>query len=378
MTVRELNRATLARQLLLEREPLDVTDAVQRVVALQAQEPASPYLALWNRVADLDAAEVDAAFASGAVAKATLMRITLHAVHAEDHATMHAAMQPTLRAARLRDKRFTGTGLTSEDADAQVDALLAFLDEPRSNAEVEEWFADRGIDEPRLWWALRHYAPVRHAPTGPPWSFGRRPAHVAADVPVPSPQDRVAADEALGRLVLRYLQGFGPATVADIAQFALVQRGRVRPVVDGLGDAVARLEGPEGTELLDVPDADRPGPDVPAPARLLGMWDSVLLAHHDRGRVIPEELRPHVIRRNCDVLPTLLVDGYVAGVWRPVEDGIEATALRPLAPGDWRELEAEAVALRAFLAEREPLVYGRYGRWWETGLPTTEVRVLGG
>lgn len=375
LTDRELNRATLARQLLLERAELDVEEAVRRTVALQAQEPASPYLALWNRVADLDPAAVDAAFAAGRLVKATLLRITLHAVHADDHGAFHAAMQPTLRAARLNDRRYTETGLTSQDADDLVPELLAWCSTGRSNAEAEAWLKERGIAEPRLWWAVRHYAPLRHEPVGGPWSFGRRPAYLAADAPVPEPGDREAADRALQTLVVRYLQGFGPATVADMAQFALVQRGRLRPVVEALGDEVEQLEGADGSVLYDVPGAVRPAGDVEAPPRLLPMWDSILFAHHDRRRFLPDDLRSHVIRRNGDSLPTLLVDGRVAGVWRAVDGGIEATALRPLSEADWEGLAREATALLAFVAERDPQVYSRYGRWWDT-LPDGEVRVL--
>lgn len=375
ITDRELNRATLARQLLLERADLEPEEAVRRAVAVQAQEPASPYLALWNRVADLEPAAVDAAFADGRVVKATLMRVTLHAVHVGDHAPFHAAMQPTLRAARLNDRRFTETGLSSADADRLVPELLAWCTTGRTNAEAEAWLAERGIDEPRLWWAVRHYAPLRHTPTGGPWSFGRRPAYLAADAPLPEPGDREAADRALQTLVVRYLEGFGPASVADIAQFALVQRGRLRPVIEALGDRLEQLEDADGTVLHDVPGAPRPAGDVAAPPRLLPMWDSILFAHHDRSRFIPEGLRSHVIRRNGDSLPTLLVDGRVAGVWRGVEGGIEATALRELSEEDWAGLAREAAALREFLADRDPQVYSRYGRWWDE-LPDGEVRVL--
>jgi hypothetical protein len=105
------------------------------------------------------------------------------------------------------------------------------------------------------------------------------------------------------------------------------------------------------------------------------MWDSVLLAYGDRARVIPPDYRRLVIRSNGDVLPSVLVDGLVAGVWRPVEGGIEATAFHKLSKDDWRGLEAEARALVTFLAEREPLVYRRYARWWKS-LPGAEVRVI--
>lgn len=377
VTTAELNRATLARQLLLERADLEVGEALRRVVALQAQEPASPYLALWARLAGFDPSALDAAFAAGRVVKATLMRITLHAVHAEDHAAFHAAMQPTLRGARLNDRRFIETGLTSKDADAIVPALLAWARTGRTNQEAEAWLAERGVDEPRLWWALRHYAPLRHAPVGGPWSFGRRPAYVAADVPVPEPGDRAAADAGLAAMVVRYLEGFGPASVADMSQFMLVQRSRLRPVVEGLGDRLDRFEGPHGVVLHDVPDGARPPGDVPAAPRLLPMWDSILFAYHDRRRVLPEELRADVIRRNGDTLPTLLVDGRVAGVWRAVDGRIEAMALHPVADEVWTGLAAEAADLRNLLDGRDAAVYSRYGRWWAS-LPAGEVRVLAG
>ncbi len=119
VTAGELNRATLGRQLLLERQPLDVVEATSRVVALQAQQPASPYLALWNRVTDFDPADLDAAFADWKLVKATLMRFTLHVVHPDDRPAMHLAMQPSLRT-RMVDRRFTGSGLTIVDADALV------------------------------------------------------------------------------------------------------------------------------------------------------------------------------------------------------------------------------------------------------------------
>jgi len=107
------------------------------------------------------------------------------------------------------------------------------------------------------------------------------------------------------------------------------------------------------------------------------MWDSVLLAYSDRSRLIPPDLRRLVIRQNGDVLPTLLVDGAVAGVWRPVAGGIEATAFQPLTADAWDGLATEAAALVAFLADRDPTVYRRYGHWWAS-LPRAEVRILTG
>jgi hypothetical protein len=375
LTARALNRATLARQLLLAREPVDVAEAVRRVVALQAQEPASPYLALWSRIADFDPSALDSAFARREVVKASLMRITLHAVHADDYPSFHAAMLPSLRASRLHDRRFTQTGLQITDADTALAHLLDDLAVPRTGAEVEALLEERlGVAEPRMWWALRTFAPLHHAPTDRPWSFGTPSSFLAAG----TRHEPMAHDEAVPQLVRRYLEGFGPASAQDIGQFSILRQPAVRAALDTLAgaDAIEQVEAPDGAPLFDVPGAQRPHEDTVAPPRLLPMWDSILLAYADRSRTIPPQYRTEVIRRNGDVLPTLLVDGCVAGVWRAVDGGIEATAFHRLDDSTWDGLEAEARALLPLLADRDPTVYRRYARWWST-LAGEQVRVLG-
>jgi hypothetical protein len=374
-TARGLNRATLGRQMLLGRESRDVGEAVRRVVALQAQEPASPYLALWNRLAGFDPAELDAAFAGREVVKATLMRITLHAVHADDYRVFREAMEPTLRAARL-DSRFRASGLTLADADALIPDLLEHAQHTRTTADLEAWLQQRlgAPPHPGAMRGFRGYAPLLHAPTGGPWSFGSRNAYVAA-ASRPALVDNAASAAGLQTLVVRYLEGFGPASVADVAQFAMVQRARVKAAVQAFAGDLERLEGPNGETLFDIPGAPRPDEATPAPPRLMAMWDSVLLAYRDRGRIIPSEYRALVTRSNGDVLPTLLVDGFVAGVWRPTAGGIEATAFQPLPEDAWEGLATEARSLTAFLAEREPEVYRRYGHWWGK-LPAGDTRLL--
>jgi hypothetical protein len=374
LSTRQLNRATLARQQLLRRRRSGVVEAVRGIVAIQAQDAASPYIALWNRISGFRPRDLDAAFAAHAIVKATLMRITLHAVVVEDHHAFLDAMQPTLRAARLNDRRFTRTGLSADEADALVPEVLAFASQPRTNADVEAWLDERigASPKPGVWWAMRQYGPFVHAPTGGPWSFGTRPAYVAAPTSATDP----ALGDPLQWLVRRYLAGFGPASVLDVAQFGLIHRPRVRAALEALAPELDVLEGPDGVTLYDLPDAPRPRADAAAPPRLLPMWDSVLLAHADRGRVIAPEHRPLVIRRNGDVLPTVLVDGFVAGVWRPAAGGIEVTAFEPLSADAWTGVADEARELLALLAERDPAPYSRYGRWWAT-LPRDDVRVVG-
>ncbi|GAA1072193.1 winged helix DNA-binding domain-containing protein [Kitasatospora arboriphila] len=377
LTARQLALAVLERQFLLERRRLDVAEAVRRLCALQAQAPASPYLALWNRVQDFAPEDLDAAFADGRVVKSTLMRLTLHVVHAEDHEPYRAAMLSTLRASRLYDRRFTATGLTPADADALLPELARFLQQPRTGARVEQEVARRhGEHAHRVWWALRTFAPVHHAPTGGPWSFARPNSYRAA--PAAAAAEPREADAGVRRLLLSYLGAFGPASAQDFARFTLLTRTPTAEALRALGDRVVRVQGPGRAALFDLADATVPDDDTPAPPRLLPMWDSTLLAHAVPGRLVPAEYRPLVVRRNGDVLPCLLVDGQVVGVWRAVDGGLELTAFRRLGRVAWQGLTEEAERLSVLLADRDPAVHRRYGHWWDKGFPVVERTVVKG
>lgn len=374
LTDRQLNRTTLARQLLLRREPLAVADAVARVVALQAQSAASPYLALAARVHRFDPAELDAAFAAGTVVRASLMRVTLHAVTATDYPLFYRAMQEVLRAARLVDPHRVRLGDRFVHPDELVAAIAGFAAEPRTGTELQDRLAElAGGRDQRLWRAVRTFARLHHVPDGGPWSFTGSTTLVAAPVPAGEPADSATS---VAGLLGRYLQGFGPASARDCAQYTMLPMSAVRAALADLGDRLVEHEGPGGEPLVDVADGQLADADVEAPARLLGMWDSTLLAYADRTRVLPAEYRSWVIRRNGDVLPTLLVDGRVAGVWRPVADGIEATAFHRLGRSAWAGLAAEAAVVHALLADREPDVYRRHGHWWAKELPSAQRRVL--
>ena len=348
--------------MLSRRRQASVVEAVGQVVALQAQEAASPYLALWNRIGSFDPVELDTAFLERDIVKATLMRITLHAVRGADYPMFHEAMTGTVRGSRLNDRRFRGTGLTAADADTLIPKVVEFAAEARTKQEFEAMLHEelgREIPEPGVWWALRQVSPLYHAPGSDPWSFGRSPNFVAA-----AAWDPIDHQRAIEELFVAYLRGFGPATRQDFGQFTLLRQSEVEPAVAGLSDRLLRHMSPDGKELLDIEDGLVSDADHPVGPRLLGMWDNVLLAYVDRTRVIPEEYRTHVIRRNGDVLPTILVDGQVAGVWRASQDGIEVTPFRPLTAEDWDELGEEARGLLRLIGSRDPNVYSRYRRWW--------------
>ena len=357
-----LTYETMVRQGLSLRRPVGVAEAVRSVLALQAQEPAAPYLALWNRIEGFDANDLDRALADGAIVKASLFRFTLHAVDAGDLGWARAAMRSRVRDAGYHDF-LDGIGLTAERVVEILERLSTVMVEPHGGADMERVLAEfvpEAGDPARLWSALRVVGAFRNAPTTDPWSFGRRPAFL--------PCTAAASDEAAAtaELVRRYLTAFGPATVADLSQFTILKRSALREVVESMADVVA-VAGPDGAQLVDV-NGGGPRPEAEMatlPPRLLGMWDSVLLAYADRSRVIPDEHRQHVIRRNGDVLPTVLVDGLVRGVWRASTDAIEIRALEPLDDATLNSLDEQARDLRRLLADREPAVFSRFGRWWD-------------
>jgi hypothetical protein len=366
LTAEALNRATLARQLLLEpARGLDVVDAVERLGALQAQEPASPFVALWTRLADFDAATLRSAFAHHRVVKGTLMRVTVHAVSMRDYRHFLPAVLPMLRTVR----RWRIDGLERPPIEPAAEALLRFAAEPRTGVELRDE-AGRLTAAPgeEAWWRIRRNVPFLHVPSDASWSFGPRPRLIDARR-VLDGRPFAAEDEGTVQLARRYLAAFGPASVPDMASWSGLTVTRLRSAVATLdaAGALTRLQDDAGRELLDLHDAPRPDPAIPAPPRFLPMWDSLLLAHADRTRVLPAECRPIVIAKNGDVLPTFLVDGRVAGLWWPERDGggpprIVLEPFGRLTSEDLRALESEGERLAAFLEPNEPGAFGRYRR----------------
>jgi hypothetical protein len=371
LTRRGLNRTTLARQHLLERTAAGPVDAVRSLGLVQAQEPASVHVSLLSRVAGLALADVDAALRSGALVRGSFARLTLHAVASEDRGWFHAAMLPALYASRVHDRRFRDAELAPADVDALLPGLLAHRAEPRTRDELEAWVARvaPGLDPTAAWWALRTFAGLVHVPDDDePWCFASRARYQTPPGAASAPDPAEGTDahlDAVGMLVQRYLAAFGPATTADVGQATMLRQRVLAPAVARLGDVLVTRRDENGRTLLDVADAPLVDADVPAPPRLLPMWDSTLLAYADRSRVLPDAHRPAVIRTNGDTLPTFTVDGYVAGVWRLVDAGIELHAFAPVADAAWDGLEAEAFALHRSVAARDPSLYGRYRRWWD-------------
>ena len=333
LTQRELNRATLARQLLLKRAKLPVVQAVGRVAGLQAQLGSTPYVGLWTRLEGFRPQALDRALLDGKVSRGLLMRGTVHVVTTRDYALFGAALDVAAPA-----------WLTAEDEEIArrvAPSLREFTAEPRTRAEIFDWlerehgFVSDGTN--RAWYAMRIRGRIGHSAEASLW---RAPIHGPTFAAVEQCDHDGAV--ARGELVRRYLAAFGPATRAEIAGWSGL---KVRDFADLL-DGLTRLRDDRGRELLDVPRAPRPSADTPAPVRLLPKFDNVLL---DRQRVLPEAYRKLVVRKNADVQPTFTVDGYVAGIWRTEKGRVVTEPFAPLRRTARRELEDEASRLTAWL-----------------------------
>ena len=350
LTRRELNRATLARQLLLRRERVPVVTAVERLAGLQAQEPAAPFVALWSRLDGFRADELRTAIGAGEVVKATLMRGTLHLVSADDW----AHLQPALAAGLARRARATPPAVLER----VVEQVLEFVREPRTQAELRAFVAAAGGNaDDGQWWQTRGQMPLLYLPTGGAWCFGVRPRIGAAP---PALRTRLASPEVgAQRLVRRHLSAFGPASVDDLHAWSRLPTPLLREAVERLGDEVEWVRDEDGRRLLDLRGAPRPG-DVPAPVRFLSMWDSALLAFKSKARLLDLEHLPVVVNKQGDHRPTFLVDGRVAGLWRANGGRVELLPFAPLPPRVRRELEDEARRLDAWLADLDSRVFSRY------------------
>lgn len=343
LTQRELNRALLARQLLLTRAATTPTRALARVAGVQAQDAIAPYIGLWTRVEGVDRRAVTEAIRRRAAVKATLMRATLHLVSARDYRLLLPAMRPALRGAA---RRHVSDGSRAPDAEAFARRVLAVADRPRSRAEL---MAELGGEEE--WWRAFVDVPLVHAPSGRDgWAFGRRPAYVAAERWLGRREDTAPSGrDPTAYALARYLKAFGPASLQDAAVWSGLTLAALRPAALRLAPRLRRFQDARGRELLDVRGAPLPRAETPAPARLLPAFDNTLLSHADRTRIVADEHRPLVINGGL-VEPVILVDGLVAGVWHLRNGRVDLEPFGRLPRVAQRELRAEARSLEAFVA----------------------------
>ena len=294
MTLREQNRATLARQLLLERADISAVEAIRALAGLQAQESTGPYVALWSRLRDFDAAELTAAVEAREVLVATLQRVTMHMVTAGDHRWLKPTLRPMLEQTRRRP------GIREHDVDAIVAAARALL--PARMRDLRTLMPE-GANPGHFNDLLQASLPLVRMPPAGTWRFAGSAVQELAELG--EPDSHV--------LVRRYLAAFGPATVRDAQAWSGLTK--LAPVFAGL-----ELEELDAG-LFDLPGAPRPPADTPAPVRFLPRWDNVLIGYADRSRFGTYAVGD----------ATVLVDGVAAATWRWSGDDVELSPPIPQA-----------------------------------------------
>jgi Winged helix DNA-binding domain len=352
LTLRQLNRATLARQMLLEREDIPVAAAVERLCGIQAQEARPPFVGLWTRLAGFRAEDLHSLLHKRSVVRATFLRGTLHLLAAKDYLAFRTAIQPVLNDA-LKVLGSRAKGLDPELVLPIATAL--YEQEPRNfndlRALLQAEFPD--VNERALGYTVRTRLPLVMVPTEDRWAFPTVADFTLAANWLSAP---LSEDDSADDLVRRYLAAFGPATAADVQTWSGL-RG-VKEVIARLRPELITVQDPNGKEMFDLPDAPRPDGDVPAPARFLPEFDNLVLSHADRTRVIADEHRGHVVTKNLRVRASAWHDGFACGIWdlerKKTSVTLRVTPFRRLSPDAVRELTDEAESLLEFLEPDAP------------------------
>ena len=309
LTQRELNRTLLSRQLLLARAPVDAVEAVRRLVGMQAQQPRPPFIGLWSRLEDFRAEQLAESLRQRRIVRATLMRMTLHLMTTADYLTLRPALQPMLANAYRTTLGERGAGL---DIPALCGVVRTTLKrEPQTFGQLRTMLGERQPDrDPQaLAYAVRTHLPFVQLPTATRWGFDSDPQYATCEEFLGKATG--ASDPAA--LVIRYLEGFGPATVADLQQWSGAKG--MREHVEALRPRLATYRDERGRELFDAPGAPIADGEEPAPPRLIPDYDNLILSHKERTRIIADEHKPFVYLKAARVRATFLIDGFVAGRW---------------------------------------------------------------
>jgi Winged helix DNA-binding domain len=341
LTRRAVNRATLARQLLLERSDRRLPAALTHLIGLQAQTPHSWYVGLWSRLAGFQPDAVGAALLDRGVVRVALMRGTIHVVTAADGVALRPLLQPVF------DRAFAtnhGKRIGAVDPAELLAAGRSLLDAaPLTFSELGRQLGQRfpGADPDALAQAMRAWLTLIQVPPRGVWGRSGLARHTTAEAWLGRAARPARPLETLGSLVLRYLDAFGPATVRDVQAWSGLTR--LAEVVAHLGDRVIRFRGEDGAELYDRPDAPRPDPETPAPPRFLYDFDNLLLSHADRSRVVTAAYAAVAVSPNGVLPSAFLVDGVTAGVWRVIAAGDRSTlTIRPFAKLSTKDTKALA------------------------------------
>ena len=341
---RALNRATLARQLLLDRAELAPLDAVRHLVGLQSQVPHNPYTALWSRLAGFQPETLSAAVEQREAVRIGVMRGTIHLLTAGDCLVLRSATQPVFEGQLWRHRDFSPQ-LRGADLDPVVEAGRLALEEPRTGTELRAFLAARfpELDAAALAYACQMRLALVQVPPRGLWRMSAQPRWTTAESWLGRPLDTAPSVE---DVVLRYLAAFGPASVADVTTWCRLTG--LRAVVERLRPRLMTFRDERGRELFDLPAAPRPDPDTPAPVRYLPEYDNVLLSHDDRSRFVSAPDRALLGPGWSVGWGSVLHDGLVRATWRAEADGIVVRHV-PLSKKAVASIAAEGRRLARFL-----------------------------
>jgi hypothetical protein len=336
LTQRELNRAVLARQLLLERKRMPIPKLLEQTGGLQTQYAPSGYVGLWTRLEGFQRDALTRSLGRRTVVQSTLMRVTIHLVSAREYWLFAVGLRRWQRDWWLRTHGRTVTEGEMKRGAAKLRRALA--DGPKSVAELGD-LAKGFLGNLGLWLEL-----VRVPPSG---TWERRRADLLGLAENWVERGEVTEEEGLEHLVRSYLRGFGPAALKDLSSWAGVPVTPLKAAAERL--QLRRFRDETGKELLDLPRAPLPDPDTPAPVRFLPHWDASLLVHARRALILPEPYRERVFSiRNPFSVGTFLVDGRVAGAWSVQKGHIVLDPYERLARPVKKEVEEERERLETF------------------------------
>jgi Winged helix DNA-binding domain len=345
---RELNRALLARQLLLRRHELSAEQALEQLVGMQAQEPQAPYVGLWSRLEAYDPNELSDLVANRAAVRGTLMRCTVHLVTRRDWARLWSLTGPA------RERGFRASPFARELKTVELQPLLAagralLTQEALSRPELAARLSERwpGVDPPSLAQAASILIPVVQVTPRGLWGQGGQARWATSEAWFGTSLEEPAD---IQDVIRRYLAAYGPASVRDMQSWSGLTG--LREYVTNMRQTLCVFQDEQGQELFDVPGAPLPDPATPAPTRFLAPFDNVQLAHAERSRIIDRAHREHVYRDR--LMRAFLIDGFIAGSWQIKQGVLTVSPVRALTRAELHDLEQEGLRLLDLLAPGAP------------------------
>jgi len=351
LDARALNRALLERQLLLRRSTISTREAIERLVGMQAQIPADPYVALWSRLEGFQLDDLARLITDRKAVRTSLFRATIHLVTARDALALRPVVQPALERLFQSASPF-GRQLTGVDLERLLALGRRLVDErPLTSAELRPLLHKRWPkrDQDSLAAAIGYLVPLVQVPPRGIWGASGQPRRTSLEAWLGRPLDRKKSPDAM---ILRYLAAFGPATVGDARTWSGLSA--LAEVFERLRPGLRTFRDENGRELFDVPDGPLPDPETPAPPRFLPVYDNIVLSHADRSRVIRASDRKRTGYMEGVNFGSVLIDGFVGATWtlkrEPKAATLRVALLERLPKRERVALEDEAARLLSFIA----------------------------